>query len=160
MIAYPDPLGNIKIGNQGSLADQKDPLKRLLTQIGFEHLAIKDDELNEVKKALDPENTGVVKIDALVTHLLDYVQESTDVNALTEAFQMFDAGKSGKLTMEEFEFFMTGFAKEHNQLFQDKMVKQMIEAVRKEIGDANEFEIEKMVSIFKDIWDPAKPSNK
>ena len=73
MIAYPDPLGNIKIGNQGSPADQKDPLKKLLTQIGFEHLAMKDVELDEVKKALDPENTGVVKIDTLVTHLLDYV---------------------------------------------------------------------------------------
>ena len=34
---------------------------------------MKDEELDEVKKALDPENTGVVKIDTLVTHLLDYV---------------------------------------------------------------------------------------
>jgi Ca2+-binding EF-hand superfamily protein len=35
---------------------------------------------------------------------------------LTEAFKLFDADNDGKINMEEFEFFMNGFARDMNTL--------------------------------------------
>ena len=65
------------------------------------------------------------------------MEARTDDSALEAAFGTFDADNDGKLSMEEFEFFMTGFAKEYNHLFQKTMVKQMLAAVR-DLADENE----------------------
>ena len=42
--------------------------------------------------------------------------EYLDEKALFEAFDLFDADHDGKINMEEFEFFMSGFAKDMNGL--------------------------------------------
>lgn len=47
--------------------------------------------------------------------------------ALTEAFDLFDADKDGKINLEEFEFFMSGFARDMNKLRDNKMVKLMMD---------------------------------
>ena len=117
-ICHPDPSGNINIAAQG----QNDNLVRIMTLMGFEFLVFMDHEREEVRKALDPNSTGMVKIDDFARYLNDYVTECTDSGALTEAFKQFDADNDGKLSMEEFEFFMTGFAKEYNGLVDKKMV--------------------------------------
>ena len=90
--------------------------------MGFEFLVMMDHELDEVRKTVDPNNSGKVQIDDFARYLNDFVSECTDDDALTEAFKQFDADNDDKLSMEEFEFFMTGFAKEYNGLMDNNMV--------------------------------------
>ncbi len=49
-----------------------------------------------------------------------------DDKLLTEAFELFDADHDGKINLEEFEFFMNGFAKDMNSIRDNKIVKEMI----------------------------------
>ena len=78
---------------------------------------------DELREELDTNKTGLVSIDDIVAKLDDYVEELTDDGALEEAFGTFDADNDGKLSLEEFEFFMTGFAKQYSNLYEKKMVK-------------------------------------
>jgi Ca2+-binding EF-hand superfamily protein len=64
---------------------------------------------------------------------------------LTEAFELFDADHDGKINLEEFEFFMNGFAKDMNSLRDNKIVKEMIEESQKYAGEDKLFEISKLV---------------
>ena len=110
-ICCPDPNGNINI--------QGENLKRIMTMMGFEFLIMMDNEVDQVRtalEALEPAGQQVVKIDEFATYLNDYVEECTDASALTEAFKQFDADGDDKLSIEEFKFFMTSFAKDMNGL--------------------------------------------
>ena len=147
-IASPQPDGMIPIGKRG----ETDLLKVLLTTVGFEFLVMHPVETDELRAELDPNKTGQVQIDELVGHLEDYVEARTDDSTLEEAFGVFDADNDGKLSLEEFEFFMTGFAKEYNHLYEKKMVKEMLAAVR-ELADENEqFLIRDVIRTMKEIW--------
>jgi Ca2+-binding EF-hand superfamily protein len=72
--------------------------------------------------------------------------------ALVEAFELFDADKDGKINMEEFEFFMNGFAKDMNILRGNKMVKDMLAESQKYAGEDKLFEITKLVQVLRDAW--------
>ena len=107
---------------------------------------------DKIRTELDTTKTGKVQIDDLVNYLNEIVQRRTDDSSLAEAFGIFDADNDGKLSLEEFEFFMTGFAKEYNHLFEKEMVKKMLAAVR-EIADENQqFLIRDIIRIMNDIW--------
>lgn len=64
---------------------------------------------------------------------------------LTEAFELFDADHDGKINLEEFEFFMNGFAKDMNSLRDSKIVKEMLDESSKYAGEDKLFEISKLV---------------
>lgn len=150
-ICYPDPNGNINISVQGT----KDHLMRTMTLMGFEFLVMSDNEREEVRKSLDPNGTGMVKIDDFARYLNDFVTECTDNDALTEAFKTFDADNDNKLSMEEFEFFMTGFAKEYNGLMEKNMVQKMLDTIYREklaSEDDPKFDITEIVSRMKGVW--------
>ena len=78
-IVCPDPTGNISITN--------DNLKRIMTSMGFEFMVCGENEITEVRTALDPEGTGTVKIDNFARYLDEYVSECTNEEALVEAFK-------------------------------------------------------------------------
>ena len=75
-----------------------------------------------------------------------------DETTLTEAFQTFDADEDGKLNLEEFEFFMSGFAKEYNQLRDQQLVKQMVAMAQKHVDADQKFEIKNLVQVLKEVW--------
>ena len=57
--------------------------------------------------------------------------------------------------MEEFEFFMTGFAKECNGLMDGKMVQRMLDLIyREKLATESEpmFDITEMVAKMKSVW--------
>lgn len=71
---------------------------------------------------------------------------------MTEAFDLFDADHDGKINMEEFEFFMNGFAKDMNMLRNSNMVKDLLADCQKHAGEDKLFEISKLVSVLRDAW--------
>ena len=82
-IAYPDPQGNINISVQG----QTDNLRRIMTIMGFEFMVVSENDLQELRTTLDPNSTGMVKIEDFARHLDDIVSECTNEEALTQAFK-------------------------------------------------------------------------
>lgn len=54
--------------------------------------------------------------------------------------------------MEEFEFFMNGFAKDMNQLRDNKMVQDMLKNSEKHAGEDKLFEISKLVQVLRGAW--------
>jgi len=71
---------------------------------------------------------------------------------LTDAFNLFDADKDGKINLEEFEFFMSGFAKDMNSLRDNAIVKDMIANSAKHAGEDKLFEIPKLVAALRSVW--------
>ena len=106
-----------------------------MTTLGFEFMVMRDEQLDELRAMLKASDE--CHIDALVQYLTDKVTKYTDQNNLMDAFNLFDSDNDGKLSLEEFNFFMTGFAKEYNGLFEDELVNKMIQSVR-EMADENE----------------------
>ena len=126
-----------------------------MTVMGFEFMVASEQDLTELRTALDPNQTGTVKIADFARHLDEYVSECTNEEALTEAFKQFDADNDNKLSMEEFEFFMTGFAKECNSLMDGKMVQKMLDLIYREkcASEAEPtFDITEMVNKMKSQW--------
>ena len=145
-IACPIPDGMIPI----STRPQRDDLKELLKLIGLEFLIA--DKLEDVRKELDVDNKGTVPIDTLVEWINKQLNEYLDEKLLIEAFEMFDSDKDGKINLEEFEFFMSGFAKDMNILRDNKLVKDMIENSAKHAGEDKLFEISKLVAVMRGAW--------
>lgn len=74
------------------------------------------DNLEDCRKEIDPDGKGTVPIDSLAQWVDKQLNTYLDESALTQAFELFDADKDGKINLEEFEFFMNGFAKDMNTL--------------------------------------------
>jgi Ca2+-binding EF-hand superfamily protein len=64
---------------------------------------------------------------------------------LKEAFSLFDADQDGKINLEEFEFFLNGFAKDMNKLRDSKVVQEMLAEAKKHSNADKLFEINKLV---------------
>ena len=47
---------------------------------------------------------------------------------------------------------MTGFAKNHSQLYEKKMVKQMLAMVKEHADEEGKFRIKDIVRVFRQIW--------
>ena len=146
MICCPVPDGNIPI----SARPQRDDLKELMKQLGFEFLI--SDKLEEVRKELDEEGKGTVHIDKMTAWCDKQLNEYLDEKALTDAFELFDADKDGKINLEEFEFFMNSFAKEMNTLRDNAIVKDMITNSARHAGEDKLFEISKLVKVLRGVW--------
>jgi Ca2+-binding EF-hand superfamily protein len=82
-------------------------------------------------------------------YLAGVVQNCLDDNVLKEAFELFDADHDGKINLEEFEFFMNGFAKDMNKLKEAKLVKDMIAESSKHADGDQLFEITTLVKLLK-----------
>lgn len=109
-IACPVPDGMIPI----TVRPQRDDLKGILQSFGFEFLI--NTRLEAIRTELDSEGKGTVHIDKLAAFLIKELTIYLDEDMLTEAFKLFDADNDGKINMEEFEFFMNGFARDMNTL--------------------------------------------
>ena len=72
--------------------------------------------------------------------------------ALLEAFELFDSDKDGKINLEEFDFFMNGFARDMNRLRDNKMVKNMMDQAKKQAGEDQLFEIKTLVDLLKNCY--------
>ena len=150
-IVSPDPNGNIDISVKGTT----DNLKRIMTQMGFEFLVTNESDNENIRKEIDPNATGMVKIDDFARFLDNFVAECTNEETLVEAFKTFDADNDNKLSMEEYEFFMTGFAKECNGMMDGKMVQSMLDTIyREKVASEAEpmFDITEMVNRMKSQW--------
>ena len=101
----------------------KDQLKAILDPIGFEFLTPTAKDADAIRLELDPDSTGTCTVDKMVAYLAKVVRDNMSEDHLTEAFELFDADHDGKINMEEFEFFMNGFARDMNKLRDSKMVK-------------------------------------
>lgn len=145
-LACPVPDGNIPI----TCRPQRDDLAEMLIICGLEFLVAK--ELEAIRLELDPETKGTVQIDALAAWVSKQLDTYLDESALTEAFDLFDADHDGKINMEEFEFFMSGFAKEMNVLRGNQMVKDLLAVSQKHAGEDKLFEISKLVSVLRGAW--------
>ena len=115
-IACPIPDGMIPI----SVRPVRDDLKGLLETLGFEFLIA--NKLEAIRTELDTEGKGTIHIDKLTEWISKQLDVYLDDKVLTEAFDLFDADHDGKINLEEFEFFMNGFAREMNVLRDNKLV--------------------------------------
>ena len=147
-IASPVPDGNIPITKRGDT----DQLEKLLKTLGFPFLVMDEQMTDKLRAELDTNKSGTVPIDELVGFLNDHVEKRTDDSTLAEAFGVFDADNDGKLSLEEFEFFMTGFAKEYNHFFEKEMVKKMLAEVRKLADENEQFLIRDIIKVMKQYW--------
>ncbi len=120
-IACPVPDSLIPI----AVRPTRDDLKELLLVLGFDFLVTS--ELETVRQELDPEGKGTVHLDKISDYLNGKLAGCLDEQALTEAFELFDSDKDGKINLEEFEFFMSGFAKDMNSLRSNKIVQEMLQ---------------------------------
>jgi Ca2+-binding EF-hand superfamily protein len=145
-LACPFPDGNIPITKR----DKRDDLREILVQLGFEFLVEKN--LEEIRTELDSEGKGIVHIDKFSEWIVKKLDIYLNEQALVEAFELFDADKDGKINMEEFEFFMNGFAKDMNILRGNKMVKDLLAESQKYAGEDKLFEITKLVQVLRDAW--------
>lgn len=94
-------------------------------------------------------------IDEFAGFLSHYVEACTDDSALREAFKQFDADGDDKLSMEEFEFFMTSFHKSYNDLMNKKLVEEMLAIIyREKVASKEEpkFDINEMITKMRSIW--------
>lgn len=64
---------------------------------------------------------------------------------MRDAFKVFDADKDGKLSLDEFRFFMESFATQHNKLRDGKLVEEML-AIAKPFLVDDMFEIEHAIA--------------
>lgn len=110
------------------------------------------DNVNGIRKEIDPDEKGTIDIQKLAEWICTQLQGFLDEKLLTEAFNLFDADKDGKINLEEFEFFMNSFAKEMNTLRDNKIVREMIETSKKHADAQQNFEITKLVSLLRDVW--------
>ena len=70
---------------------------------------------------------------------------------MRKAFNVFDADNDGKLTIDEFEFFMTSFAKQHNGLRDGKLIEEMLAVARPKSVD-DKFVIEEAITGLQKAW--------
>ena len=82
---------------------------------------------------------------------MKFVQEFTQEQTLKESFSVFDADEDGKLTLDELNFFMENFGKEHNGLRDKKIVADMLESC-KEIEKDGFIDIDQLVKRMIDAW--------
>lgn len=55
--------------------------------------------------------------------------------------------------MDEFEFFMEGFAKEHNRLRDSQLVKQMVSIAKENVDKGTDkFSIDNMIFALRKVW--------
>ena len=66
--------------------------------------------------------------------------------------EVFDADGDGKLTLEEFEFFMGAFGREFSSMKENKIVEHMMMLVKNLAGEDSHFEIKKIVQILTKEW--------
>ena len=116
MLCAPYPDGMVPISVEKAGGGEKDHLGRLLYQLGFDYIAADQKLLDETREKLDGEGKGKVHIDKLHEYISSLLNEILDTERLRTAFKQFDADDDGMLSLDEFDFFMDGFAKEHNRL--------------------------------------------
>ena len=80
------------------------------------------------------------------------MEACTNSGDLFSALEVFDSDNDGKLSFEEFQFFMESFAKEYNNMRGNKIVEQMVNEVKKNACEDNKFEIAKIVRVITNIW--------
>ena len=79
---------------------------------------------------------------------------------LVDNHNVYRCDNDNKLTIEEFEFFMTGFAKEYNGLMENNMVAKMLDTIYREKLIASRdvpksearFDIPEIVRKLKSVW--------
>ena len=102
---------------------------------------------------LDPEGKGTVHLDKISDYLNGKLAACLDDRALTEAFELFDSDKDGKINLEEFEFFMNSFARDMNSLRGNKIVQEMMQqSARYADKKTKLFEISRLVEVLKGTW--------
>ena len=141
----PNPNGNIPVNVNPAAKGEKDQLKALLQHCGFEFLTLNQMDFDKYKLELDPDNSGTTHIDKLVSFLAEYQEACMDEAHLIEAFQTFDADNGGMLSLEEFEFFIESFGKDHSRIRDSNIVKEMVETCKENADEESKFEIKELV---------------
>jgi Ca2+-binding EF-hand superfamily protein len=109
--------------------------------------------LDETRVQLDSEGVGKVHIDKLQQYVSGLLNEILDPERLRTAFNQFDADQDNMLSLDEFDFFMDGFAKEHNRLRDSQLVKQMVSIAKENCEKGTDkFTIDNMITALRKVW--------
>ena len=149
---YPDGMVPIDVSKTASGAE-RDNLGNLLFKLGFDYIADDQKLLDETRGKLDTEGLGKVHIDQLQEYVSGLLNEILDPERLRAAFNQFDADGDNMLSLDEFDFFMDGFAKEHNRLRDSQLVKQMVSIAKENVEKGTDkFTIDKMIMALRKVW--------
>ena len=149
---YPDGMVPINVANAPG-GGQRDNLGNLLMKLGFDYIVAEPKILEETRAQLDSEGSGKVHIDQLHQYVSGLLNEILDTEKLRIAFNQFDADQDNMLTLDEFDFFMDGFAKEHNRLRDSQLVKQMVSIAKDNCEKGTtKFSIDVMITALRKVW--------
>ena len=147
ILACPNPNGTVDITRDAVL-------KQLMTNMGFEFLVRTDKEIAELRET-EPFNKSELTLEEVAKFLSSFVEECTNDDKLREAFKQFDADSDNKLSLEEFEFFMTSFHKSYNDCSNKKLIEEMLAIIYREglaTKEEPKFDIDQMISKMRTIW--------
>jgi len=109
-------------------------LDSVLEGIGFDFIPAP--KVHLIREELD-DHSGFFNQDALIEILLTkYVDKYTSGQNLKEAMQMFDYDNDGRISLEEFEYFMRNFGEGEKYIDEEKL-KKLLECAKPLDKDGN-----------------------
>ena len=103
-------------------------LPDILKKLGFDF--VQGVEMVRLKEKLKDVGGEMFHEDQLITYLTQtYVNELSSMKNIVDALKVFDYDKDGKLTVDEFEYFMKNFGEDETYMDQKKM-KQLLEMAK------------------------------
>ena len=71
-----------------------------------------EQEVDSMKKSVDPNNTGSFDQNSLISLIGRRARETDTLDSLIDALRVFDQDKDGKLSVEEFKYAMTSLGEQ------------------------------------------------
>lgn len=130
---------------------RQEDLELVLSLLGFDFLASFPDQLEGVKFAVIRE--GNFHEDDLISYLCkNHCLKWSHAQSLRDAFKQFDFDNDGKISLEEFQYFMKNFGTAENDAYMtDQRLESLLEVCKVD-PTANLIEIEKAVQALINGW--------
>ncbi|TNV74347.1 hypothetical protein FGO68_gene15099 [Halteria grandinella] len=141
----------LKPTEKGHGKHKADDLVLVLSLLGFDFLGAHQDLLEGVKFAVVKE--GIFHEDDLIGYLCkNHALKWSNTQSLKEAFKQFDFDNDGKISVEEFQYFMKNFGTTDNDAYMsDKRLDDLLEVCKID-PNATLIDIDKAVSAITTGW--------